>query len=141
MLTAIAQHEIGPLWEWVRQGLLQIKAKATPESCPWLPEDVYLKLMTGGAALYVIGAEQGFCVLQRAECSYERVLFVWALWTPPRELWHERQAVMDALDDLARQLGLTKIRMFTTRESGWLATKLFAPVSAILEREVSNGWS
>ena len=136
MLTPIAQHEIPPLWDWVRAGLLQIKVKSTPAACPWQPEDVYLKLMTGGAALYVIGAEQGFCVLQRVECSYERVLFVWALWTPPRELWDERDDVMAALDDLARKLGLDRIRMFSSRDKGWEASKFFVPVSSILEREV-----
>ena len=137
ILTAIAQQHIADLWDWVRHGLLEIKRRATPESCPWLPEDVYHALRNNAAVLYVIGAEDGFIVAQRLESTYERVMFVWAMWAPPGTLVRHRDEIMAAIDDLARSAGLNRIRMHSTREGGWTASKLFVPVSTIFEREVT----
>ena len=134
MLTPVTPAQIPALWEWVRNGLEVVRA--TRKKCQWLPEDVYHELMQGWAHLYVIGDEQGFIVVKRAITTYERVMFVWAMWGPAGTLRHQRDEIMEAIDNLARSAGLNCIRMDTTRESGWAASKLFVPVSTIFEREV-----
>lgn len=135
-LTPVATQHIGDCWGWVRQGLEAIREKGTPEACPWLPEDVYHALMTRAAVLYVIGERHGFCVLQKLESSYEQVMFVWAMWARAGTLVKHKREVCASLDALAHEIGCKRIRMFSSRDSEWQATKLFTPVSVIFEREV-----
>ena len=122
------------MWDWVREGLEVVRA--TRNDCAWLPEDVYFELMQGMAHLYVIGAEDGSLVVKPCVNTYERVLFVWAMWAPPGTLLRRRHHVMDAIKDIARKAGLTRIRMDTTRDAEWSASKLLVPVSTIFECEV-----
>lgn len=135
ILTPIEQKHIGDLWEWVREGLLEIKRRATPESCPWRPEDIYYSLRSNGAALYVVGAEDGFIVVQRVESGYERVLFVWAMYAQPGVFIRHKLAIMDSIKQLARSAGLNRVRMCTSRDSAWAGTGLMVPVSTIFECE------
>jgi hypothetical protein len=123
------------MWDWVRNGLEVVRR--TRPACTWLPEDVYHELMTGAAHLYVIGSEDGFIVVKRCVTTYERVLFVWAIWGAPGTLVRHKDKIMAGIDDLARSAGLSVIRMDTTRDSAWAASKLFVPVSTIFEREVT----
>lgn len=134
ILSPVATQHIGALWDWVRDGL-EVVRKTRPV-CTWRPEDVYHELITGQAFLYVIGAEDGFLVVKRCLTSYERVLFVWAMWSPPGALLKHRHQIMDEIKSLARSAGLDRIRMDTTRDAEWAASKLFVPVSTIFECEV-----
>jgi hypothetical protein len=134
-LTQIEIQHIPHLWEWVRNGLNEVKQRSSDLACPWIPEDVYYALISRAATLWVMGAEDGFMVAQRVESSYERVMFVWALWAPAGTMVRHKDEVMAAIDDLARSAGLFRIRMFSPRDA-WAATNLFVPVSTIFEREV-----
>ena len=134
-LTPIAPQQIGFLWDWIRKGLEVVRGKRP--ACTWLPEDVYHELMTGQAHLYVIGAEDGFVVVKRCVNTYERVMFIWAMWATPGSLLPHRKQIISELDNLARSAGLDRIRMDTTRDAEWSASKLFVPVSTVFEREVS----
>jgi len=136
-LTPIEQKHIGDLWEWVRRGLIEIKRRSNEVACPWHPEDIYLALRTNSAALYVIGAEDGFIVVQKLESSYERVLFVWAMWGPRGTLWRHRKAIAEAIDGLAKSVGCNRVRMISSRDTAWTGVNLFVPVSTIFEREVT----
>jgi hypothetical protein len=94
--------------------------------------------MNRAAYLYTIGDDLGFIVVNRVENSYERVMFVWAMWGPAGSLVQHKDEIMTAIDDLARSVGLSRIRMDTTRDNAWAASKLFVPVSTIFEREVTT---
>lgn len=130
-MVELTPPQIHERWEWIRAGLLEVKAQGP---VPWIPEDVYHELMKQWAILLLI-EDVGFVVVKINRCSYENVLFVWALWAKTNSMWRLYRDVMAELEALAKGAGLTKIRMYSQREE-WKATKLFVPVSTIYEREV-----
>lgn len=118
------------MWEWVRAGLVEVQAKTNAE---WMPEDVYAALKGGSAFLFVIGADDGFVIVQRTQSFDGPRLFVWIMWGP-RSLAHQQFAIEVELDRLATSIGVRKLRMHSPRKGwervGWQA------IETIYEREV-----
>lgn len=135
-LIEVQPREILERWDWLRDGLEQVKASGPPEACPWEPSDVCIALHARNAVLFLID-DVGFVVLQVNRCSYEQVMFVWALWAKTNSMWRVYRDVMTELEAMARAAGLTRIRMHSPREE-WKALNLFVPVSTIFEREVGK---
>jgi hypothetical protein len=80
-LRPIPPAEIAYEWELVRAGLLEVK-KATTDD--WLPEDVYMSIKQGQAALFVGEDEHGdyigFVVLKLVNTYHGKRLDIWAAY-------------------------------------------------------------
>ena len=98
-----------------------------------MPEDVYAAIKGGSAFLFVIGADDGFVIVQRTQSFDGPRLFVWIVWGP-RLLAPQRIALEAELDQLATSIGVRKLRMHSPRKGwervGWQA------IETIYEREV-----
>jgi hypothetical protein len=79
MLRPIPPKDLIFEWERVRAGLVEVK-KATTDD--WLPEDVYMSIKQGGAALYIGESDQGgylgFVVLRLVPTFHSSKLHIWA---------------------------------------------------------------
>jgi hypothetical protein len=115
MLKPIATSDLHFEWERVRAGLLIVKGTTSDD---WLPEDVYMMLMTGAASLYVgedeTGEYLGFMVLQAQPMFHGRKLHVMCAYSATsrqlmRTAWAE-------LQQLAKQISATKITFISNRE-------------------------
>jgi hypothetical protein len=122
MLRPIPPKDIGFEWERVRAGLLEVKQHTTDD---WLPEDVYMSIKSGGAALYVGEDENGdylgFVVLRFVPTFHGAKLEVWAAHSASREplmrrFWPDIQAV-------AKNAGADKISFSSARDEWQLAAK------------------
>lgn len=82
MLRIVKPEEIPAEWERVRAGLLVLKERSVDD---WLPEDVYMTIMSGNAALYVAESDQreylGFLILQILPMFHARRLHVWCAYS------------------------------------------------------------
>lgn len=134
MLRAVEIKDICFEWDRVREGLVEVK-KATTDD--WLPEDVYMSLMSHGASLHIGENEQGdyvgFLVLQLVPTFHGKKLDIWAAYSATkkplmRQFWPEIIA-------LGQSAGANKIT-FRSKRDEWLiaAPKLgFVPGQTIYE--------
>lgn len=85
MLRVIEPKHLGMEWERVRAGLVEVK-KATTDD--WLPEDVYMALRQGHAALYIgeSAAREyaGFVVLRLVPTFHGTRMDVWCAYSATR---------------------------------------------------------
>lgn len=129
ILTPVQPAQHAALWPWVRDGLQWTCAKTDAN---WTPEDVRHALVTGNAALWTIGQDEGFAVLQRIHEQGRPVLFVWAIWGPG-ELEPKREQIWADLEQIAKQMGAATIQ--ARGRKGWERAG-FRLKDRIFEREV-----
>lgn len=118
------------VWDEIRPGLEAVKAKS---HAPWRPEDVYAALLAGRAFLYL--GEPGFVIVEPKEDPFtgEGELLVWIAYS--REVGAVER-FQEAVDDLARTHGFTKLTLWSDRP-GWEKTPGWQQVSAIYERRLA----
>lgn len=119
-------------WSWIRAGLLAIIEKTKTRM---LPEDVYLRLNSNTAWLYVIGEDIGFVVLTQEHDPDGLVMFIWALWIEPGKGREIEMQLYEQLEALACSIKAVRIRMQSPRQ-GWERRPFFEPVATVFEHEV-----
>lgn len=117
MLRPIPPKDLIYEWERVRAGLVEVK-KATTDD--WLPEDVYMSIKQGGAALYVgeddHGDYLGFVVLRLTPTFHGSRLDVWAAHSATNTPLLAR--FLPEIEAVARQAGAQSIG-FTSARHEW----------------------
>lgn len=115
MLKNIAAKDIGPLWDRIRTGLVEVKKETTDD---WLPEDVYMSLKNAASSLYIgedeNGEYLGFLVLRHVATFHSSKVEVWAAYSATKVplmamAWKE-------LLEITANVGATKIRFSSARE-------------------------
>ena len=136
ILTYVPPDDLGSVWEWVRAGLDDARAKApNREHLYWRNEDVYHELTHEGAALWKID-DVGFLILQKNFTRYETVMFVWVIWAEPYSLLKAHKELMAELKKLARAGGVDRIRHISGND--WDVLGMFKPVATIYECGVND---
>lgn len=103
--------DIRSYWEPIRVALQKVVDKIHPD---WIPEDVYVAVITGQARVYL--AHDGVIVFKLTPQPYtgENDLFVWAAHS------NNGNALIEYADDveaIAREFGATRI-LFTSPRKG-----------------------
>lgn len=116
-LRPVPPNEIGYEWELVRAGLLEVK-KATSDD--WLPEDVYMAIKTGAAALF-IGEDQhgdylGFLVLKLVPTYHGKRMDIWAAYCSGKQ--SAMRIYLPKIKELAQKAGAGSIG-FTSARPEW----------------------
>jgi hypothetical protein len=99
---------IREVWDKVRPGLEEIKAQ-WPDTCAWLPEDVYAKVLYKDAVLYY--TEDGFavCTIETDEYSGEVDFFIWIAWSPEDKRGGMLKKYWTSFTEVAESLGCTGV--------------------------------
>lgn len=111
------------LWEFVKQGLLAVKAKIGTRSA-WTPGHVRQAILNKGSELWVVldGEEPvGFYVLSLITDPFINVpttLFIWIAYAVPGK-WGLIPRHLQDIKERARYLGVDKLEMMSPR-IGWL---------------------
>ncbi len=129
-LRFVDPQRLHDVWPEVKAGLEATRAKCASE---WLPEDIYLALKTGGAALVMSDEAHGFAVLQRQARPYGACLLVWVLYAPG-ELETIRRLMYGPLEAVAREAGVQKLEMHGRR--GWEQDSFWQRQSTVYTHEV-----
>lgn len=127
-MIAVAPERVNHIWQWVRKGLDEIRAKCDEA---WTTGEVYNALLSGSAVLYIAGEEDGFMIVRKIVDPRGPILFVWALWG---DLANTQDTHFRFIDDLAKNIGADRIRMESPRR-GW-ERKGFKVKTMVYEREV-----
>ena len=122
MIRHVPKEGLNRVWEFYRQGILQIMSFG---GVSFIPEDVYLHIKTDKAHLYRVG-DEGFFVVERCVdvFSDEPYMNVWLMWFKPGYGKEVGPEVLAHLDQLKHALGCHYITFSTMRE-GW--TRILAP--------------
>ena len=117
-LSMVRIEDVRSAWPQVREGLQKIASKMKVD---WIPEDIYLAIVTGSATLWfshnAYGDYKGFVVTQK---QGER-LFVWAANSTTL-------AAMDGNNELAimaKAQGYKALRFVSGRKGWWRRAKLY----------------
>jgi hypothetical protein len=133
-LRPIPPAEIAFEWERVRAGLMVVK-RATSDD--WLPEDVYMAIKTGGAALFLLEDEHGdylgFVVLKLVPTFHGKRLDIWAAYCSGKQ--SAMRIYLPKIKELAKQAGAQSIGFSSARpEWGKAAPRIgFKPVQTTYE--------
>ena len=129
-------------WPRIREGLVdnvQYHGEITA------PERVYQSVVQGAADLYLILDDEeylGFAVvtIEGVGMRAAPYLYLWQVHAPGLRTGDRFDQYMQWLDVLARERGLTRIRMNTTRKGWERAVARYAePVLVEYERKVPHG--
>jgi hypothetical protein len=134
LIQFVPKEGLGKSWEFYRAGILEIISHG---GAGFLPEDVYHNIKVEKAFLYRVG-DVGFFVLEKCvELTGDEYLNVWLMYFKPGHGLPYKKELLAFLDNAAKHLGVTRIRMGTTRE-GWvrLLDGEFKQVMVTLERQV-----
>lgn len=100
-------------WDFIRFGLSRILRKS-PEV--WIPEDVYVNLVSGKAFLWLVLADndtkEGFFILEKNGDTCH----IWCAWAVAPNLLEDGVA---HIETLAREFGAQKLT-FDTNRVGWV---------------------
>lgn len=130
-IVHVATRDIDDWWPRVRAGLERIIAKTAPD---WMPEHVYLALVSGAANLVIINEGESFVIWQRYPGDDLRGLF-FVLATEGEGLWRYGNDVHAELERLAQQHGCRKMRMMSPRR-GWEQHPFWRLAGYVYEHEV-----
>ena len=122
-------------WGWLRNGLLDLAERTEAH---YRPEDAWLRLRTGTAWAYGIGAvgdEIGFAILTQEHDPDGLCVFVWAIWCEPGSAAGVKDDIYAGLEMVARAAGAKRIRMQSPRP-GWERERFFSRVAVVYEHEV-----
>lgn len=117
MIQYVPPEGLNKVWEFYRQGILEIISFG---GVTFIPEDVYLNLKTGKAALYRVG-DDGFFVAEKCieTLSGDPFLNIWLMWFRPGHGLPHKQRLLDFIDGLERSLGCLWTDFGSTREA-WI---------------------
>lgn len=116
------------MWDWVRDGLWDVKDKCKE---PWIPEHIYTSIRTGGSFLYTV-EDAGFVVFQRHVDTDGPVLFVWIM--SGRLMPYKAQLYTD-IDEIGRGIKARRIRWHSPRKF-WARNGYGKMKTTIYEREL-----
>lgn len=126
-LVALPPNDFRSAWDYFKQNLLNILTKGEES---WIPEDIFLEVMTGRSAAFLVEADGavsgGMVTTARGE-----TLHVWVLWDTSGHL----QDIFEEVRQMAKAAGF-RYGSFETRRRGWdkVAPKLgFRPRTWIQE--------
>ena len=71
----VPTHEVYDVWKDVRKGLWEIKDKCKEK---WIPEDVYVSVMSGQSQLYLL--DDGFLIVYPRKAWDGNELFIWCAY-------------------------------------------------------------
>jgi hypothetical protein len=129
-LRAVTVGELPEIWGKVRPELERIAR----HSDGWLPEDVYVLLVTGHASLYVNDGEwRGFCVLQVLPNYTGKRLHIWIAHG-----WDVEEHAEEVID-LAKQAGCRKVTFESPRRGWWKRAEHFGfkETRCVYERNIT----
>lgn len=129
--THVKPPEVDEHWPRVRAGLERIIAKTAPD---WMPEHVYLALVTGAANLVMVNGGESFVIWQRYPGDDLRGLF-FVLATEGEGLWRYGNDVHAELERMARATNCRKMRMMSPRK-GWGRHPFWRLSGYVYEHEV-----
>lgn len=128
----VPANEIDQHWPRVAAGLARIIARTQPA---WTAGDVLCALASGGAFLFLVGAD-GFVILQRfAGDDGKGMLFVLA--SAGKDWGGDRPAVYAEIEEVARRMQCRVIRMISPR-AGWQRDPYWSLVGHVYEHEVAK---
>lgn len=127
----VPTRNIDDHWPRVRQGLERIIAKTAPD---WMPEHVYLALVSGAANLLMVNEGESFVIWQRYPGDDLRGLF-FVLAAEGEGLRRYGDEVHAELERLARASGCRKMRMMSPRK-GWERLPFWRLSGYVYEHEV-----
>lgn len=131
-------------WPRVREGLV---ANTRFHGEVAAPERMYQAVVAGTAHLFLLADDSdaeffGFAILtvEGVGIRLDPYLYLWQLWAPGLHKYDRMDQFTAALDGLACERGLTRIRMNTTRK-GWAraVARYASPVLVEYERSVPHG--
>jgi hypothetical protein len=118
MLRLIDPKDLSFEWERVRAGLAEVKKHTSDD---WLPEDVYMSVRQGHAALYVgeddHGDYLGFLVMRLTNGFHSSSLEIWCAYAATKRPLMAR--FFPEIQKIAKQAGAGRITFLSAREE-WL---------------------
>lgn len=135
MLRWIEPKDIVFEWERVKAGLIEVR-KATTDD--WLPEDVYMALKQGHAALYVgenDGDYLGFLVVKLMPTFHGSRLDIWCAYSASKVPLMRR--FFPEIQKLAKSAGALSIGFSSAREEWQTAAKRLGFVTKQINYEFS----
>lgn len=136
-LRPIEPRDISFEWDRVRAGLLIVK-RATSDD--WLPEDVYMAIKTGDAALFIGEDEHGdylgFVVLKLVNTFHSKRLDIWAAYCSGKQ--PAIRLYLPKIKELAQRAGASGIG-FSSARPEWLKAAPrfgFKPVQTTYELSI-----
>jgi len=130
-IVHVAPRDVDDWWPRVRTGLQRIIEKTAPD---WMPEHVYLALVSGAANLMMVNEGESFVIWQRYPGDDLRGLF-FVLATEGEGLDRDGPAIHAELERLAGQHGCRKMRMMSPRK-GWGRLPFWRLTGYVYEHEV-----
>lgn len=123
-------QDVRPYWSWVRKGLEDVLLKTKDR---WIPEDVYLSLMTGKSHLFK--CSEGFVITTMTQDQYskESCLHIWIAWGPNTNVLQEAMGNLEkmALDAGAKRISFISPRRWDNVFDG------FRVASSLFEKELA----
>jgi len=133
-IEAIHPDRVRQVWDLVRPGIGEIRSLCSE---PWLPEDVYSRLIGNQAALYLFFSPEfrGFSVLEVCSDAEGKYLNVWLL-----HFVHgcdvNRDELLHWLDTTGRSCGCSSARFTSPRAWAQMLKGSFKERSVNYERKL-----
>lgn len=127
----VKTSEIDDYWPRVRSGLERIIERTEPD---WMPEHVYLALVSGAANLVMVNDGRSFVIWQKYPGDDLRGLF-FVLAAEGEGLREYGDDVHAELERLARATNCRKMRMMSPRR-GWERHPFWRMTGYVYEHEV-----
>ena len=130
-MNLILPDNLARVWERVRAGLLEVQKHSVED---WIPEDVYMALKTGQAALYM--HDRAFLIAQLLPTYHGKRLHVWCAYNDGKP---GLRIFLRHLKALAVEAGASKITFMSPRDE-WLSVGKrggFRPTQTTFELEVT----
>ena len=130
-MKLIFPDDLITVWDRVREGLVEVQKYSAED---WIPEDIYMAIKTGNAALYV--ADSGFLVMQLIPMFHGKRLHVWCAYNNGKPMLRTTLAFVK---ELAQEAGAKKITFMSPRDE-WLSVGKrggFKPTQTTFELEVT----
>ena len=129
-MRLILPDDLHTVWDEVRTGLVEVQKFSAED---WLPEDIYMAIKGGNAALYV--GDTGFLVMQLIPMYHGKRLHVWCAYNDGRPAL---RVFLNSVKTIAKEAGAKKITFSSPRDE-WLTVGKrggFRPAQTIFELEL-----
>ena len=129
-MRLILPDDLHTVWDEVRTGLVEVQKFSAED---WFPEDIYMAIKGGNAALYV--GYTGFLVMQLIPMYHGKRLHVWCAYSKGRPAL---RVFLRFIKETALSAGARKITFLSPRDE-WLSVSKrggFKPTQTIFELEL-----